>query len=90
MLRKVDAAEVQMPCHCCPIGRPGVGDDAAANADSYRGTELAVCTAMAPWREVPPSGATYPAATECGADLSMADPLGNSVESLARGEIRTR
>ena len=27
---------------------------------------------------------------EHGADLSAADPLGNSVESLARGEIRTR
>jgi len=27
---------------------------------------------------------------ERGADLNAADPLGNSVESLARGEIRTR
>jgi len=27
---------------------------------------------------------------ERGADLTAADPLGNSVESLARGEIRTR
>ncbi|AFM31975.1 ankyrin domain-containing protein [Stutzerimonas stutzeri CCUG 29243] len=25
-----------------------------------------------------------------GADLSATDPLGNSVESLARGEVRTR
>jgi len=27
---------------------------------------------------------------ERGADLNAADPLGNSVEGLARGEIRTR
>ncbi|MBU2333707.1 MAG: hypothetical protein KJ881_16660 [Gammaproteobacteria bacterium] len=27
---------------------------------------------------------------ERGADLSATDPLGNNVESLARGEIRTR
>jgi len=43
----------------------------------------ALARSSAKWSE-------YPAATECGADLSMADPLGNSVESLARGEIRTR
>ena len=34
-------------------------------------------------------GALLEALRERGADLSATDPLGNSVESLARGEIRT-
>jgi ankyrin repeat protein len=35
-------------------------------------------------------GALLQALRERGADLEASDPMGNKVESLARGEIRTR
>jgi len=67
-------------------------DGAVIKAGSCWCNELAARTGMTPWREARTSGATFSPqlATACGADLNAADPLGNSVESLARGEIPTR
>ena len=50
-------------------------------------TSMPYVPGLLSFRELP---AVLQALRERGADLNAADPLGNSVESLARGEIRTR
>lgn len=72
------------------VQRAGCAHRNGALARSYRKRSDTLPPLLASECDPGQRKALLQALRERGADLSATDPLGNNVESLARGEIRTR